>query len=185
MTKQSILELNSSVINIKIGMYNNKCMLPSDANYGVDYLFKSLRERSFTDNSIIVADLKDASALDNLAYCKNKLICINNCDELLDGYLRKHIASDTDNHYLLSGRDNTGLAIGPYSLGVINQQNSSLFIEYPFVEGNRKLINQLIGEDDALSDSCFDFTFIKTLFSRLQAWLSMHTDKSMIGNKRL
>ena len=138
MDKQHIfdVELKGKNLKIEIDMYENRTILTGDSGTGKSFLFDCLRRLSDAElvENIVVADYRNHTALDNLQSYENKLICIDNCDILLDDSLREHIVDDINNHYLLAGRDFRKLLIGTYNIGTLGHKNNKLFIEYPFVE---------------------------------------------------
>lgn len=98
----------SNYLNMKLDLEldTNLILISGDAVSGKSFvwqMFDNDRALNFDVETLNYKDLKDAD--EKITGYKNKLVVIDNADILLNEELRKHIAFDTTNQYILMGRN--------------------------------------------------------------------------------
>lgn len=84
----------------------NLILISGDSGIGKSFVWQIFdNDRALDDRleTLNYKDLKDAKQ--KIQAYKGKLIIIDNADILLDDEIRKHIAFDTDNQYIIFGRN--------------------------------------------------------------------------------
>ncbi len=96
-------------VDIKVD--SNVILITGDSGEGKSAVFSFLQELSTEDNRIKCFNYIDYNKRykNSIKTSKGKLFVIDNADILLDDNIRKYIATDTQNQYILIGRNPTGL----------------------------------------------------------------------------
>lgn len=95
----------SFVVNFKFE--NNITILMGDSGTGKTASFSFLLESKSEDERMICLNYTDIKSdiMNTIRSCENKLIVVDNADILLDQDMRRYIAFDQKNQYLIIGRD--------------------------------------------------------------------------------
>lgn len=90
---------------------SNVILIIGNSGDGRSVVFSFLQELSTEDKRIRCFNYIDYNARykSSIKNSKGKLFVIDNADILLDDNMRKYIATDTNNQYILIGRNPTGL----------------------------------------------------------------------------
>lgn len=108
-------ELHSIHTSFVLNFYfqNNITFLMGDSGIGKSFIYSILQETSVEDERIICINYLDVHK--NIFYiiqnAKKKLVIIDNADSLLTDEMRKWIAFDRDNQYLIIGRNPSNLML--------------------------------------------------------------------------
>ena len=96
---------------VDIHVDSNLIMITGDSGEGKSALFSFLQELSTEDKRIRCFNYIDYNKRykNSIKNSKGKLFVIDNADVLFDDNMRKYIAGDTNNQYILIGRNPTGL----------------------------------------------------------------------------
>jgi len=99
--------------DVDLVLENNITFVMGDSGIGKTAVYSFVEELATEDKKIRCFDYKNIN--DNykaaIRRTKGKLFVIDNADILLDDKMRKHIAADSNNQYLLIGRNPTGLLL--------------------------------------------------------------------------
>lgn len=102
-------ELKTTHTNFQLffSFNNNITMLMGNSGIGKTVIYTMIQEASVEDDRIVCFNYLDANknVIDLIRKCKRKLIVIDNADPLLDDEIRKYIAFDENNQYLIIGRN--------------------------------------------------------------------------------
>lgn len=96
---------------VDIHVDSNVIMVTGDSGEGKSAVFSFLQELSTEDKRIRCFNYIDYNKRykNSIKNSKGKLFVIDNADVLFDDNMRKYIAVDTNNQYILIGRNPTGL----------------------------------------------------------------------------
>ena len=112
----------------------NLILISGDSGVGKSFVWQIFEnDKAFDDRveTINYKDQKDVSQ--KIKALKNKLIIIDNADVLLDDELRKHIAFDADNQYIIFGRDPEYLYVTKANCKELVVEKDNIRIENAFV----------------------------------------------------
>ena len=108
-------ELKTTHTNFQIffSFNNNITMLMGDSGIGKTVIYTMIQEASVEDDRIVCFNYLDANknVEEQIRKCQRKLIVIDNADSLLDDEIKKYIAFDGNNQYLIIGRNPKNLMI--------------------------------------------------------------------------
>ena len=92
---------------------SNVTFITGDSGTGKTAVFSFLQEMSSEDGRIVCFNYIDRNkdCKDVILKAEGKLFIIDNADILLDDEIRQHIAMDTENQYIIIGRNPTGLLL--------------------------------------------------------------------------
>ena len=98
---------------VDLEIQSNVTFITGDSGTGKTAVFSFLQEMSSEDGRIICLNYIDRNkdCKDIIMKAKEKLFIIDNADILLDDEIRQHIAMDTENQYIIIGRNPTGLLL--------------------------------------------------------------------------
>ncbi len=99
------------IIDLKFDF--NVTFVTGDSGVGKSAIYSFLEEYSSEDNRIRCINYIDHNKgyKSSIKKSKSKLFVIDNADLLLDDKMRQFIAMDTNNQYLIIGRNPTGLLL--------------------------------------------------------------------------
>lgn len=99
------------VVNFQLE--SNITFIEGDSGTGKSAVFSFIEELSTSDKRIRCFNYLDYGKLykNSIRQLKGKIIVIDNADLLLDGNMRKHIAFDELNQYIIIGRNPEGLLL--------------------------------------------------------------------------
>lgn len=111
-------------------------MLGGMSASGKTYLYNRLQNfvLSNKDDKIKCFNADDLFKIDilkTIKQFKDKFIVIDNGDLIVKDALRKYIASDRNNQYLIFGRNTGGMGLPPQAVGKLTIENGHGYIEYP------------------------------------------------------
>lgn len=111
-------------------------MLGGMSGSGKTYLYNRLQNfvLSNKDDKIKCFNADDLFKIDilkTIKQFKDKFIVIDNGDLIVKDALRKHIASDRNNQYLIFGRNAGGMGLPPQAVGKLIIENGKGYIDYP------------------------------------------------------
>ena len=99
--------------------------ITGDSGTGKSAVFSFLQELSSEDGRIVCFNYIDRNkgCKDTILKAKGKLFIIDNADILLDDEIRQHIAMDTENQYIIIGRNPTGLLLSYDEIYKLDSEN--------------------------------------------------------------
>lgn len=112
---------------VDIHVDSNVILITSDSGEGKSAVFSFLQELSTEDKRIRCFNYIDYNKRykNSIKNSKGKLFVIDNADILLDDSIRKYIATDTQNQYILIGRNPTGLFLTQDNIYELVSSNSN------------------------------------------------------------
>lgn len=129
-------EYNTSYLDVtvKLVLDYNICFVIGDSGEGKSFLWQIL-----SDDSALVSYLQTYNYRDinkeidkQIMEAKSKLIVIDNADILLSSKLRQHIAFDTNNQYILFGRNPESLFLTKENFKEIRFNDRTIYLENAF-----------------------------------------------------
>lgn len=129
-------EYNTSYLDITVNLVldYNICFVIGDSGEGKSFLWQIL-----SDDSALVGYLQTYNYRDinkeidkQIMEAKGKLIVIDNADILLSSKLRQHIAFDTNNQYILFGRNPESLFLTKENFKEIRFNDRTIYLENAF-----------------------------------------------------
>ena len=98
---------------VDLQIESNVTFITGDSGVGKTAVYSFLREMSSEDSRIVCLNYIDRNKdyNDTITNAKGKLFIIDNADILLDDEMRRYIAMDTENQYIIIGRNPTGLLL--------------------------------------------------------------------------
>ena len=104
---------------------SNVTFIAGDSGVGKTAVYSFLRELSSEDDRIICLNYIDRNKdyVDVIMRAKGKLFVIDNADILLNDNIRHHIALDTENQYIIIGRNPTGLLLSQDEIYDMESEN--------------------------------------------------------------
>jgi len=126
------LKARHTTFGVEFHFTNNITMLMGNSGMGKTLIFGILQELSVTDERIVCINYLDINKQikDEIEKISGKLIIIDNADTILDDDMRKTIAFDRENQYLIIGRNPKNLLITQDNLFELNQEKSGNMIIY-------------------------------------------------------
>lgn len=129
-------EYSSSYLDIMVDLSLdcNICFVVGDSGEGKSFLWQVLSDDSSITDYLLTYNYKDINKelSKRIMEARNKLIVIDNSDILLDNNLRKYIAFDINNQYILFGRNPESLFLTKENFKEIRFSNKRLFFECAF-----------------------------------------------------
>ena len=143
--KAKIFEYTAELI-----LDDNLTLINGDSGIGKTLLFNYFDRQSYNSDSIYCFNAKYIEKLknekkpplkafrDRLKTLKNALIIIDNAEVILDNKLREWISFDSDNTYIIFGRNVTGLWITENNIASLirDNQKKRLYLDYYFKDVN-------------------------------------------------
>lgn len=129
-------EYNTSYLDVTVNLVldYNICFVIGDSGEGKSFLWQIL-----SDDSALVSYLQTYNYRDinkeidkQIMEAKGKLIVIDNTDILLSSKLRQHIAFDTNNQYILFGRNPESLFLTKENFKEIRFNDRTIYLENAF-----------------------------------------------------
>lgn len=129
-------EYNTSYLDVTVNLVldYNICFVIGDSGEGKSFLWQIL-----SDDSALVGYLQTYNYRDinkeidkQIIEAKGKLIVIDNADILLSSKLRQHIAFDTNNQYILFGRNPESLFLTKENFKEIRFNDRTIYLENAF-----------------------------------------------------
>lgn len=131
-----VSEYTSSYLDITVNLTldYNICFVIGDSGDGKSFLWQVLSDDSSIIDYLLTYNYKDINKelSKQIMGAKNKLIVIDNADILLDNDLRKYIALDTNNQYILFGRNPECLFLTKENFKEIRFENKKMVFESAF-----------------------------------------------------
>lgn len=130
------LKARHTTFSIEFHFTNNITLLMGDSGRGKTLIFGILQEMSATDKRILCINYLDINKeIDKeIEKASGKLIVIDNADTILNDDMRKKIAFDSANQYLIIGRNPQNLLTTNENLFALNQAKSGNVIIYSLKE---------------------------------------------------
>lgn len=121
-------------ITVNLSLDCNICFVIGDSGEGKSFLWQVFSDDSSIMDYVLTYNYKDINKelSKRVMEAKNKLIVIDNADILLDIDLRRYIAFDTDNQYILFGRNPECLFLVKENFKEIRFQNKEIVFESAF-----------------------------------------------------
>ena len=110
---------------VDLEIRSNVTFITGDSGTGKSAVFSFLQELSSEDERIICFNYIDHNkdCKDTILKAKGKLFIIDNADILLDDEIRQYIAMDTENQYVIIGRNPTGLFLSQDEIYKMDSEN--------------------------------------------------------------
>ncbi|MCM1170633.1 MAG: ABC transporter ATP-binding protein [Clostridium sp.] len=130
------LKAKHTTFSVDFHFTNNITLLMGDSGMGKTLVFGILQELSTIDNKIVCINYLDINKdiEDEIKKCFGKLIIIDNADVILNNDMRKMIALDKENQYLIIGRNPKNLMTTKENLFELNQERKGNVILYSLKE---------------------------------------------------
>lgn len=96
---------------VDLSLSNNITMIMGDSGTGKSVVFSILREAAAVDDRIVAVSYIDKDVKNQIESQSGKIIVVDNADVLLTDELRKYIAFDSKNQYIIFGRNPKNLMI--------------------------------------------------------------------------
>lgn len=118
------LKARHTTFSVEFHFTNNITLLMGDSGMGKTLVFGILQELSATDKRIVCINYLDINKeiKDEIEKVSGKLIIIDNGDAILNDDMRKTIAVDRENQYLIIGRNPKNLLTTRENLFGLNQE---------------------------------------------------------------
>ena len=99
--------------DVDLAFENNITFINGDSGVGKSALFSFIQEMTTEDKEIRCFNYldKNKNYKSAIKLSKGKLFVIDNADLLLDNKMRQYIATDTENQYVIIGRNPEGLML--------------------------------------------------------------------------
>ena len=134
------LELIHTAYKVDFDLRNNITMLMGDSGSGKTTVFDIIQEAAVEDNRLLcvnyLSKTQDIDIEKLIMGAKDKLVVIDNADVILTDKLRKHIALDGENQYIIIGRNPSNLLTtrgNLYELDVTNTEENTTFRIKPYL----------------------------------------------------
>lgn len=126
------LKARHTTFSVEFYFTNNITLLMGDSGRGKTLVFSILQELAATDERIVCINYLDINKRikDEIEKASGKLIVIDNADVILDDDIRKVIAFDRKNQYLVIGRNPKNLLITKDNLFELEQKKEKNVICY-------------------------------------------------------
>lgn len=130
------LKARHTTFSVEFHFTNNITLLMGDSGMGKTLVFGILQELSATDRRIICINYLDINKeiKDAIEKVSGKLIIIDNADAILNDDMRKAIAFDKENQYLIIGRNPKNLLTTKENLFELEQENTGNMTFYSLKE---------------------------------------------------
>ena len=129
-------EYNSSYLDIDIflNLDSSLIYIIGDSGSGKSFLWQVFNSDSAITNDIVTYNYTDMNKpiFDEIKTFKNKLIVMDNCNIILSDELKKHIIFDTNNQYILIGRNIRGLFLNKEQFKKVKYTKGLLTLENAF-----------------------------------------------------
>ena len=126
-------------------------LITGDSAVGKTLIFNYIDRQSFINKQLKCINIqyteklrKNNERLENTVYkqikgCKNSLVVIDNADVLLGAKTRQYIIFDSNNTYVLFGRNVNGLWITEANIAnlIRDDKNKRLYLDYIFKDVNK------------------------------------------------
>lgn len=121
-------------VNVTLALDYNICFIIGDSATGKSFLWQILNDDSTITPNLVTYNYHDINKdiFKDIKEQRGKLIVIDNSDILLSLDAKKHIAFDTNNQYILIGRDCNGLFLSKEQFKEIRFDNKHLYLENAF-----------------------------------------------------
>lgn len=134
------LELVHTAYEVDFDFGNNITILMGDSGSGKTTVFDIIQEASVEEDDLLCINYMSRAHdidIENLILnTKGKLIVIDNADIVLTDKLRRHIAVDGENQYMIIGRNPANLLTtreNLYELEAVNAEQKTVFRLKPYV----------------------------------------------------
>ena len=134
------LELIHTAYKVDFDLHNNITILMGDSGSGKTTVFDIMQEAAVEDNRLLcinyISKTRDIDIEKIIMNAKGKLVVIDNADIILTDKLRKHIALDNENQYIIIGRNPSNLLTtrdNLYELDVTNAVENTTFRIKPYL----------------------------------------------------
>lgn len=128
------LQLVHTAYKVDFDFRNNITILMGDSGSGKTTVFDIMQEAAVEDKRLLcinyISKTHDVDIEKLIMGTKGKLIVIDNADIILTDNLRKHIALDNENQYIIIGRNPSNLLTTKdnlYELDVTNTEENTVF----------------------------------------------------------
>ncbi|MCM1125406.1 MAG: ATP-binding protein [Lachnospiraceae bacterium] len=130
------LKARHTTFAVEFHFTNNITLLMGDSGMGKTLVFGILQELSATDKKIVCINYLDINKEieKEIVKMSGKLIVIDNADVILNDHMRKLIAFDNKNQYLIIGRNPQNLLVTKENLFELNQEKTGNIIFYSLKE---------------------------------------------------
>ena len=124
--KEHIQTKHTSFV-VELRLENNITFISGDSGTGKSALYSFLEELAAEDKTIKCFNFLDQKKgyKKSIKQSKGKLFVIDNADILLDDPMREYIAYDTENQYIIIGRNPTGLMLGMDEIYELSSTNDN------------------------------------------------------------
>lgn len=96
---------------VDFSLSNNIILIMGDSGTGKSVIFSILQEAATNDNRIVPISYMNKDAENQIRNQSGKIIIVDNADVILTDELRKYIAYDSQNQYIILGRNPKNLMI--------------------------------------------------------------------------
>lgn len=130
------LKARHTTFSVEFHFTNNITLLMGDSGMGKTLIFGILRELSAIDKRIVCINYLDVNKeiKAEIEKASGKLIIIDNADAILNDDMRKVIAFDRENQYLIIGRNPKNLLTTRENLFELNQKKKGNVMSYSLKE---------------------------------------------------
>lgn len=132
--KKRILDVGvyGGKFRITLDIYENVTIVVGNSGTGKSYMI-NLISRLIAGgqlNNAVVINYKNKHMVDSIKSYRNKLIFIDNADILLSNGLKRYIAYDESNYYIIMGRETRYLEGSPFRVANIVANESGIQLDY-------------------------------------------------------
>lgn len=134
------LELVHTAYKLDFDFQNNITILMGDSGSGKTTVFDIIQEASVEERYLCcinyMSSIQENTIGELILNAEGKLIVIDNADIILTDKLRKHIALDDKNQYLIIGRNPANLLTtrdNLYELDITNTETNTIFRIKPYI----------------------------------------------------
>ena len=121
------IQTKHTSFTVDLKLEANITFISGDSGTGKSALYSFLEELAAEDKTIKCFNFLDQKKnyKNSIKQSKGKLFVIDNADILLDDPMRKYIAYDTVNQYIIIGRNPTGLQLDMDEIYELNSTNDN------------------------------------------------------------
>lgn len=121
-------------VDLDLDLDTNLILISGDSGIGKSFVWQIFDNDKGLDINLETFNYKDIYDINyKIKNCRNKLIVIDNADILLDEEIRKYIAFDTNNQYIIFGRNPEYLYLTKRNCKELIVNNNVIQIEAMFV----------------------------------------------------
>lgn len=121
-------------MDLDLDLDANLILISGDSGIGKSFVWQIFDNDRALDDSLETLNYKDVKdANQKIKGYKNKLVVIDNADILLDDEIRKYIAFDTNNQYIIFGRNPEYLYLTKANCKELVIQDDIISIESMFI----------------------------------------------------